>query len=252
MNTLLDRIKLIANAEGIKITALELRIGASKGVLSRAISNGTDIQSKWIQLIVENYPNISPEWLLTGRGEMLKPKTGGENASASTGGNIGGNGNIINTGDNAIIHQDDDRAKFEALARERKGMIEDEGATMKSRIEAYEKYINKCYALLKWYIDLIDRKDVEIDGLRKDVRSWQEQYVSAKTNAETAVDGAIKKDTIAADLIRQHGELQKQVRELHDEINRLNRKIIEMLEGKGVSPVQKIKGCLATSPNQLC
>lgn len=51
---------------------MEKTIGASKGVLSRAINNGTDIQSKWIQIIVENYPRYSTEWLLTGRGEMLK------------------------------------------------------------------------------------------------------------------------------------------------------------------------------------
>lgn len=54
------------------IGAMERSIGASKGVLSRAISNGTDIQSKWIQIIVENYPRYSPEWLLTGKGNMLK------------------------------------------------------------------------------------------------------------------------------------------------------------------------------------
>lgn len=57
------------------IGAMERSIGASKGVLSRAISNGTDIQSKWIQIIVENYPQyFSPEWLLTGKGNMLKGK----------------------------------------------------------------------------------------------------------------------------------------------------------------------------------
>ena len=58
-----------------EITALEKIIGASKGVLSRAISNGTDIQTKWIQLIVENYPHYSADWLLTGRGSMLKTDT---------------------------------------------------------------------------------------------------------------------------------------------------------------------------------
>ena len=56
------------------IGAMERSIGASKGVLSRAISNGTDIQSKWVQIIVENYPRYSPEWLLTGKGNMLKGK----------------------------------------------------------------------------------------------------------------------------------------------------------------------------------
>ena len=72
MNKILPRIEDIANNEGITIGALERKIGASKGVLSRAIANGTDIQSKWIQAIVENYPRYSAEWLLSGKGEMIR------------------------------------------------------------------------------------------------------------------------------------------------------------------------------------
>lgn len=51
---------------------MERTIGASKGVLSRAINNGTDIQAKWLSIIVENYPRYSTGWLLTGAGSMLK------------------------------------------------------------------------------------------------------------------------------------------------------------------------------------
>lgn len=77
MSSILARIQEIAANEGITITALERKIGASKGVLSRAITNGTDIQTKWIQNIVENYPQYSPAWLLTGIGPMiLKEKYG--------------------------------------------------------------------------------------------------------------------------------------------------------------------------------
>jgi phage repressor protein C with HTH and peptisase S24 domain len=72
MENILDRIKKICNNEGISVTSLEQKIGASKGVLSRAIANGTDIQYKWVQTLVENYPLYSTEWLLTGTGEMLK------------------------------------------------------------------------------------------------------------------------------------------------------------------------------------
>lgn len=71
MCKILSRIKLLAENEGITIGALERKIGASKGVLSRAISNGTDIQSKWLVSIVENYPRYSAQWLLTGRGDMF-------------------------------------------------------------------------------------------------------------------------------------------------------------------------------------
>lgn len=72
MEKIIYRLEMIARHEGISMGALERKIGASKGVLSRALANGTDIQSKWIQLIVENYPQYSAEWLLAGRGEMFR------------------------------------------------------------------------------------------------------------------------------------------------------------------------------------
>lgn len=76
MCKILPRIKQIALNEGITIGAFERVIGASKGVLSRAIANGTDIQSKWLEAIVENYPQYSAQWILTGIGEMLISETG--------------------------------------------------------------------------------------------------------------------------------------------------------------------------------
>ena len=72
METVLDRIAQIANREQISIGKMERIIGASKGVLSRAISNKSDIQSKWITRIVENYPQYSGDWLLTGNGNPEK------------------------------------------------------------------------------------------------------------------------------------------------------------------------------------
>lgn len=72
MNTVLTRISQLAESEGITITALEQVIGASKGVLSRALAKTTDIQCKWLVRIVENYPGYDASWLLTGKGAMLK------------------------------------------------------------------------------------------------------------------------------------------------------------------------------------
>ena len=68
----MDRIAQIAERERISIGKLERIICSSKGVLSRAISNKSDIQSKWISRIVENYPQYSGDWLLTGNGEPEK------------------------------------------------------------------------------------------------------------------------------------------------------------------------------------
>lgn len=72
MCKILSRIKVLADAEGVSIGTIERTIGASRGVISKAISKGTDIQSKWLELICEKYPNYSPLWLLTGEGDMLK------------------------------------------------------------------------------------------------------------------------------------------------------------------------------------
>lgn len=72
MDNILFRIKQIANNEKVSITALETKIGASKGVLSRALNNNTDIVSKWIIKIVENFPQYNTRWLLIGEGFMLK------------------------------------------------------------------------------------------------------------------------------------------------------------------------------------
>lgn len=72
MCKIISRIRDIADNEGITLAAVERTIGASKGVLSRALTNNTDIQAKWIEAVVENYPQYSPEWLLTGVGPMIK------------------------------------------------------------------------------------------------------------------------------------------------------------------------------------
>ena len=73
METILSRIEKIASLEGIKIGAFEKSIGASKGVLSRALKQNTDIQAKWLQRVVENYPQYSARWLLTGKGDVMRP-----------------------------------------------------------------------------------------------------------------------------------------------------------------------------------
>ena len=75
MKSILEVFIKISENESIKITQLEEKIGASKGVLSRAIKNNSDIQAKWLLKLVENYPQYNERWLLTGEGNMLKKST---------------------------------------------------------------------------------------------------------------------------------------------------------------------------------
>lgn len=72
MSIILTNFSIIAKNEAISISALEMKIGASKGVLSRALKNNTDIQVKWLIALVENYPDYNTEWILTGKGPMLR------------------------------------------------------------------------------------------------------------------------------------------------------------------------------------
>ncbi|MDR2920603.1 MAG: hypothetical protein LBV72_14720, partial [Tannerella sp.] len=67
-----ERITQFTESLGISIRAFEQQIGASNGLIRKAITNKTDIQSKWLASIAENYPRINIEWLLTGKGKMLK------------------------------------------------------------------------------------------------------------------------------------------------------------------------------------
>lgn len=66
-----NRIKQIIDYKKMSIRAFEIQIGCSNGVIARAISNQTDIQSKWVTKIIELNEDINPTWLLIGKGEML-------------------------------------------------------------------------------------------------------------------------------------------------------------------------------------
>jgi|GEM_PF-372948 hypothetical protein len=73
------RLSEITENEGINITTLEQRIGASQGVLSRAKRNNTSISLEWVIKLLEIFPMYNANWLLRGRGEMkeipyLEPK----------------------------------------------------------------------------------------------------------------------------------------------------------------------------------
>lgn len=67
-----DRIRQFIDHQGISIRSFEQTIHASNGLIRKAITNGTDIQSKWITAIAGNFPQLDIEWLLTGKGVMLK------------------------------------------------------------------------------------------------------------------------------------------------------------------------------------
>lgn len=65
-----ERIKKFIDHEGLSISAFEKTIEVSNGYVN-SISKNIGIDK--LNVIVEKYPQLSLEWLITGKGEMLKP-----------------------------------------------------------------------------------------------------------------------------------------------------------------------------------
>lgn len=73
---IIERIAQIISYHKVSVRSFELQIGASNGMIGRAISKKTDISAEWLSKIIEIYPSLNCEWLLTGDGEMLKSEEG--------------------------------------------------------------------------------------------------------------------------------------------------------------------------------
>lgn len=69
---MISRIAKFIDSLRISIRAFEQQINASNGLIRKAIANNTDIQSKWLSSIAENYPQLDMNWLLTGEGSMIR------------------------------------------------------------------------------------------------------------------------------------------------------------------------------------
>ena len=95
--TVRDRIKAFCKEEGITITAFEDSIKASNGYVN-SISKG--IGSDKLDSIVEKYSNLNLEWLLTGRGTMLKGEIINVGDVVGSTQNTGNNNTTTNTTNN--------------------------------------------------------------------------------------------------------------------------------------------------------
>lgn len=58
--------------KGVSFYAFENALGASRGSISKAVKGNKSIGSEVLENILNHYQDINPEWLLTGRGKMLK------------------------------------------------------------------------------------------------------------------------------------------------------------------------------------
>ena len=69
---ILDRIKEFIDYKNISISAFEKSLGMSNASFSKSLKSGKGIGTDKLENILNIYPEISPEWLLTGEGSMLR------------------------------------------------------------------------------------------------------------------------------------------------------------------------------------
>jgi repressor LexA len=87
MNTL-KRIKQYIDYKGITNQNFEKQIGFSNGAFASQLKNNRTIGVDKLENILIAFPELNPEWLLTGNGEMIKTKSK-ENVPINLGDKIG-------------------------------------------------------------------------------------------------------------------------------------------------------------------
>ncbi|WP_455590478.1 S24 family peptidase [Bacteroides sp.] len=93
MDSFIDRLQYYMQQKGINNNQMTVAAGLSVGLIGRAIKSKSGLNSESIEKILYAYPDVNPNWLLAGRGEMLiTPNSDNKN------GNLNGNpnGNLSN------------------------------------------------------------------------------------------------------------------------------------------------------------
>lgn len=70
-STASQRVKELIKKSNLTVNAFSKCSNVPQRTLSNMITRGTEPSSKTLKTILASFPNISPEWLLLGKGEML-------------------------------------------------------------------------------------------------------------------------------------------------------------------------------------
>ncbi|MEB3041939.1 hypothetical protein, partial [Capnocytophaga gingivalis] len=74
MSNIVSRIKEFIDQKGVSVRKFEEKVGFSNGAFASQYKNNGSIGSDKIENILHSYPEINVIWLLTGKGDMLKPR----------------------------------------------------------------------------------------------------------------------------------------------------------------------------------
>ena len=66
-----ERLRFFIENEGLSVRQFESMIGSSDGKIAKFIASNSSLKSDTLTRIMEVFPHLSINWLLTGEGEML-------------------------------------------------------------------------------------------------------------------------------------------------------------------------------------
>lgn len=104
-----ERILYFAKYQGISLEIFFEQIGMTYGSF-KGKSKETPINSNALANIIAIYPDVNPEWLLTGQGSMLKDQGGHHNIVIGDGSAAGNNNQV--GGESARIAFLEEQVKF--------------------------------------------------------------------------------------------------------------------------------------------
>ena len=89
--TITERLKIFIDEMGLNDNQLTVAANLSVGLIGRAIKNNSGLNSDTIEKILSAYPDLNPNWLIMGEGNMTKNNVQNFN-------DINGNSNNGNSG----------------------------------------------------------------------------------------------------------------------------------------------------------
>lgn len=124
---IVQRIKAYIDAKNISISAFEKMVGLANGTFRKSYEGNKAIKSDVLEEVFAIFEDISPIWLLTGEGEMLKPNPSFSNNTIKNSSNavIGGD-NIVHcdSTDKLITELSEQRKMFERIINQKDSIIQ--------------------------------------------------------------------------------------------------------------------------------
>lgn len=127
-DTIKDRLLKIAEIRGISVRKLESDLSLNRGNISNIPDNGS-IGSDKLAKILDSDPTISPDWLISGRGEMFRSQVQ----------NVNGHHNTATM--NGDIHQstgDNDTQRLDSLLEANRKLIDQHAELIRQQGELIE------------------------------------------------------------------------------------------------------------------